>query len=88
MKLLKMKNSDGGLDYMVKFETKAEWRIYENFVSYGMDKPALDSMIRSCESDNCIMGDDDIVYYFMNNEQGPAIGETFKLDNIEYERVA
>lgn len=87
MKLLKMKNEKGGLDYMVKLETKAEWRIHENFVSYGRDRPALDSMIRSCDHASYIMGDDDIVYYFGVLEREPAMGESFELDDIRWERI-
>lgn len=101
MKLLKMKcitdkaRGDEALEpenqevqYMVKLETKAEWRVYENFASYGTDKSALDSMIRSCDHGAYIMGDDDIVYYFGVLEQEPAIGETLELDNMEWERIA
>ena len=31
--------------------------------------------------------EDDIYYYFMKGEKVPAVGETFELDDIKWERI-
>lgn len=33
-------------------------------------------------------GDEDVAYYLMSSEQEPAVGETFVLDDMKYERIA
>lgn len=87
MKLLKMKNEQGELDYMVKLETEGEEDIYNTF---GTDHILFKSMLggmREHMAEKQIT-DDEVAYYFMFGEQEPAVGETFELDNIKWERIS
>lgn len=84
MKLLKMKNEHGELDCMVKLETGAEMNAY---MSMNWNNADLcnhwQAMLNSINTE-----DDEVIYYFNPDEQEPAVGESFELDNIKYERIA
>lgn len=73
-------------EYFIKLETKAEWRILENYVSYGRDSSALNSMIMT--TDGYVMGDDDIYSYISVDEPELEVGETYRdADGLVWERV-
>lgn len=77
----------GQKEYFIKLETKAEWRILENFASYGTDKSALNSMIRTTGDE--VMGDDDIYYYINVDEPDFEIGDFYTdIDDLTWVRRA
>lgn len=76
---------EGKEEYFVKLETKAEWRVLENYVSYGVDLSALNSMIRTAGDE--VMGDHDIYFYFNPDQKEPAVGEQYTdADKLIWER--
>lgn len=80
---------EGKEEYFIKLETKAEWRVLENYVSYGVDLSALNSMIRTTGNNVNVMGDDDIYFYFDPDQKEPAVGEQYTdADDLVWERVA
>lgn len=87
MKLLKMKTEDGQIDYMVKFETKAEEKAYLYWnINHGK---LMSMMLSTCStSETGVLTDDDICYYIYVDEAEPEVGETFELDDFKWERVA
>lgn len=76
----------GQVEYFVKLETKAEWRVLENFTCYGADLSALNSMIRT--TDDYVMGDHDVYYYIGVDEQEPTVAEQYTdADGLVWKRV-
>lgn len=99
MKLLKMKciankvRGDEAFDperqevqYMVKLETLFE-RVMHDIACESYETFRAFDNAMYCELN---LHDDEVVYYFNvdGEEQEPAIGETFALDDMEYERIA
>lgn len=78
-----MKTEDGYLDYMVKFETKGECLFYGNTID-DLTSTRLNEWLKEAVG----VEDTDVFYYLMPDEQEPAVGGTFVLDDIKYERVA
>lgn len=98
MKLLKMKcisdlvNGDVALEpenqevhYMVKLETRFEGVMYNIAYEYEDETFRAFDTAMYCELG---IHDDEVVYYFNVDEKEPAVGETFELDDMKYERIA
>lgn len=100
MKLLKMKCiadkniGDEALDpenqevcYMVKLETMFERVMYDLATDYEDEAFRAFENAMYCELN---VREDEVVYYFNvdGKEREPAVGETFVLDDMVYERVA
>lgn len=87
MKLLKMRNVQGELDYMVKLETESERAVYDLLnEDYETVLPIWNTMLL-VEQDGGTLRDEYVTYYFMPSEQEPAMSETFELDDMKYERI-
>lgn len=75
---------------MVKIETHAEFVIYESYVDRYRYEDAFNAMLMSCGriEGPTVIKDEDVAFYFTPLTKEPAVGETFKLDGVKYERIA
>lgn len=73
------------IQYMVKLDDSYENAIYNDISNSCDDNDYAD--YNKWLKDNIGVTDYDVAYYFMNTEQEPALGATFELDDIKYERI-
>lgn len=81
---------DGENDWFVKLETEKERELYEQTTLIPSDVKAAfqaydgwNAMLKS----QLGVEDDDVFYYFMENETPPEIHEHFTIDNLTFERI-
>lgn len=74
------------IEHMAKLETKEEQGLYNTFGDgHKVVNMMLADTIKQYDYD---LGPDDIVYIFSIDEEIPSLGETFTLDDMEWERIS
>ena len=80
---------DGESDWFVKLETEKERELYERMNAVPYKARAA---VQAYEDWNALLKiqlgvlDDDVFYYFMEDEKVPEVGEKFELDELVFER--
>ena len=80
---------DGEYDWFVKLTNKKERELYERMNVITEDCPALVQAYDDWNGRlkaNLNVEDDDIFYYFMEDEKIPRVGETFTIDELVFKR--
>ena len=80
---------DGESDWFVQLTNKKEREIYERTNVITEDcrasRQAYDDLNDALRT-NLNVEDDDVFYYFMEDEKVPKIGETFVMDELVFKR--
>lgn len=98
MRLIKMKvvsdtdspENNGSVYNFLKIETSEERRSYNKMENEGQNRVIVSTAYLDWVALLKVrvgVDDDAIFYYFMENDRVPAVGKTFKLDNIIFRRI-
>ena len=81
---------DGESDWFVKLETEKERELYERMNLVPTDTKAAEQAYDDWNAMLKIqlgVEDDDIFFYFMENQTPPEIGERYEVDDLIFERT-
>lgn len=80
---------NGETDWFVKLDTEKKRELYERMIVITEDCKAATQAYDDWNDllkANLGVEDDDVYYYFMENETPPKVGETYEIDGLVFRR--